>query len=231
MKKRILVISTDKIFCSGLRSKLCSDKNQLSFSESFAKIAGDAGSAQYDLIIADLHQFVTEPIVEGSASECSNSTPIMVMYDELSVEEKVLLYQAGASVLLKKSTAIEICAAQALALIRLKNDDEIRQKSYPLIFGTELMIDPSCRTVKVDGKVMDLTKKEYDLLYCFVQNQRQVLDFEQLYEKVWKESVNLSNYGTVKAHICTLRKKLSHVGKSYIQNIHGVGYRFVPPEY
>ena len=97
--------------------------------------------------------------MEDSASECSNSTPIMVMYDELSVEEKVMLYQAGASVLLKKSTTIEICAAQALALIRLKNDDGIRQKSYPLIFGTELMIDPSCRIVKVDGKVMDLTRK------------------------------------------------------------------------
>ena len=231
MKKRILVMSKDKMFCSSLRSKLCSDKNQFSFSESFVLTADEVASAQYDLIITELHQFGMGSIVEISASDRSKSTPIMVMYDELSVEEKVLLYQVGASVLLKKSTAIEICAAQALALIRLKNDDEIRQKSYPLIFGTELMIDPSCRTVKVDGKVMDLTKKEYDLLYCFVQNQRQVLDFEQLYEKVWKESVNLSNYETVKAHICTLRKKLSHVGKSYIQNIHGVGYRFVPPEY
>jgi len=69
------------------------------------------------------------------------------------------------------------------------------------------------------------------LLLCFVQNQRQVLDFGQLYEKVWKDGAEPSNYGTVKAHICTLRKKLAHLGKAYIQKIRGVGYRFIPPEF
>ncbi len=88
MEKRILVISKDKMFCSRLCSKLCNDKNQFSFSESFAMIADNVEGAQCDLIITELHQFETESIVEISASDRSKSTPIMVMYDELSIEEK-----------------------------------------------------------------------------------------------------------------------------------------------
>lgn len=167
LKKRILVMSKDKMFCSSLRSKLCSDKNQFSFSESFVLTADDVASAQYDLIITELHQFGMGSIVEISASDRSKSTPIMVMYDELSVEEKVLLYQAGASVLIKKSAAIEVCVAQAL--IRLQNENKIHEKPDPLIFGTELVIDPSCRIVKVDGEILNLTKRS--LICCFASSR------------------------------------------------------------
>lgn len=231
MEKKIFVVSKDKMFCSKLRSKLRSEKNQLYFSESAAEIADDLKKQRYDLVITDLNRFVMKSIEALSVFEHDKPIPVMVIYEGLSVEEKVQLYQAGASVLLKKSTAIEICSAQALALIRLQNENKIHEPPYPLIFGTELVIDPSCRIVKVDGEILNLTKKEFDLLFCFVQNQRQVLDFGQLYEKVWKDGAEPSNYGTVKAHICTLRKKLSRLGKTYIQNIHGVGYRFIPPEY
>lgn len=231
MKKRIFIASKNKMFCMRLGSELCSDKNQLYFAESITEITDDMSDKRYDLVITELHRLETELIGVVSVSERGGPTPIMVMYEGLSIEEKVLLYHAGASVLLKMSTAIEVCAAQALALIRLQNESRSCEEPYPLIFGTELMIDPSCRIVKVDGKILNLTKKEFDLLLCFAQNQRQVLGFEQLYEKVWEEGTALSGYGTVKAHICTLRKKLSHVGKTYIQNIHGVGYRFIPPEY
>ncbi len=51
-------------------------------------IADNVEGAQCDLIITELHQFETESIVEISASDRSKSTPIMVMYDELSIEEK-----------------------------------------------------------------------------------------------------------------------------------------------
>ena len=206
------------MFCQRLGSELCNDKNQLYFAESIDEIISTVNNMQCDLIITELHKLGAELNEVIAVSEHNRSTPIMVMHEGLSIKEKVLLYHAGASTLLKISTAIEICAAQAQALIRLQKENRDCEKLYPLIFGNELMIDTNSRIVKVDGKIQSLTNKEFDLLLCFVENQRQVLDFEQLYEKVWEEGTELSNYGTVKAHICTLRKKLSHVGKRYIQN-------------
>lgn len=231
LKKQIFVASKDKMFCDRLNSELYSNKNQIYFAESIAEIADDVSSIRCDLVITELHKLEAELMGISSASERNRSIPIMILHEGLSVEEKMLFYRAGASVLLKKSTAVEICAAQAMALIRLQHENRSSGKPYSLIYGTELMINPRYRIVKIDGEILNLTKKEFDLLLCFVQNPKQVLDFEQLYQKVWEEGTEHSNYGTVKAHICTLRKKLSCAGKAYIQNIHGVGYRFVPPEY
>ena len=69
--------------------------------------------------------------------------------------------------MIKKSAAIEVCVAQAL--IRLQNENKIHEKPDPLIFGTELVIDPSCRIVKVDGEILNLTKRS--LICCFASSR------------------------------------------------------------
>lgn len=162
MKRHIFIIGRNKMFCQRLGSELCNDKNQLYFAESIDEIISTVNNMQCDLIITELHKLGAELNEVIAVSEHNRSTPIMVMHEGLSIKEKVLLYHAGASTLLKISTAIEICAAQAQALIRLQKENRDCEKLYPLIFGNELMIDPNSRIVKVDGKILSLTKKESD---------------------------------------------------------------------
>ena len=131
--------------------------------------------------------------------------------------------------MLQKTIPAEICAAQALALIRLRTEIDDWPKQCPLIFGTELTIDPNCRIVKVNGEDLNITKKEFDLFLCLVRNKKQVLSVEQLYEEIWGDEPDEKKLKTVKSHIYTLRKKLSSTGKDYIQNSWGMGYRFIPP--
>lgn len=115
------------------------------------------------------------------------------------------------------------------SLIRLRTEIDDWPKQCPLIFGTELTIDPNGRIVKVNGEDLNITKKEFDLFLCLVRNRKQVLSVEQLYEEIWGDEPDEKKLKTVKSHIYTLRKKLSSTGKNYIQNSWGTGYRFIPP--
>ena len=140
------------------------------------------------------------------------------------------LLQAGANAYLEKPVNMNVCVAQAEALMKLyceSNHDY--QKCCPLTFGTELIISPLYRQIFIDGEPIELTRTEFDLLFCLAQHPGQVWSRSQLYSYVWEDDLGVSGDNTVRAHIGNLRKKLADAGKNYIQNIRGVGYRFIPP--
>ena len=97
---------------------------------------------------------------------------------------------------------------------------------HPLAFGTDLIIEPMKRLVFLKGQLVELSRKEFDLLYCLAKHPGQVLSREQLYSRVWDSDSAFNVDEVVKAHIKTLRKKLSASDIDYIKNIWGVGYRF-----
>lgn len=84
--------------------------------------------------------------------------------------------------------------------------------------------------VIVDGKFLELTRKEFDLLHCFAKHPGQVLSREQLYDYIWNDEPAVAVDEAVKSLIKKLRKKLASVNKFYIQNTRGVGYRLVLPD-
>ena len=88
--------------------------------------------------------------------------------------------------------------------------------------GIEL--DIRSRIVKKDGKIVDLTCKEFDLLLLFLQNQNIALYRDTIYEKVWGGDL-LDGCRTVDLHVQRLKKKLLLEGN--IETIYKVGYRFV----
>lgn len=93
-----------------------------------------------------------------------------------------------------------------------------------------MVIAPRYRQVLIDGTPVDLTRREFDLLFFFAKHPGQVFSRGQLYEQVWDDFYELGGDESVKSHIKTLRKKLSVLGTHIIDNVRGVGYRFIPPE-
>ena len=227
MEKHILVLSTDNTICRGLQSLLNKERINTCFAKSVSEVESSASELCCDLIIIDMLKFETDLLRKIRKAKRGKPVPVLILHAKLTVEEKVMLYRVGASALLERTITLEICCAQVQALIRLHKEIQCESKPYPLIFGTELMIDPSCRLVKIDGRILELTRKEFDLLLFFAQNRGQVLGFEQLYEEIWNAEPDDSGIKTVKAHIFTLRKKLSYMGKAYLQNCWGLGYKFV----
>ena len=97
---------------------------------------------------------------------------------------------------------------------------------YTLAFGNDLVIEPSKRQAYLKGKKLNLTRKEFDMLLCLASNPGRVLTREQLYRQIWETDTSYNVDELVKAHIKTLRKKLSDADIQYIKNVWGVGYRF-----
>jgi DNA-binding response OmpR family regulator len=93
-----------------------------------------------------------------------------------------------------------------------------------------LVIDGTTRETTVDGTVVELTPKEFDLLAFLAASPRQVFSRAQLLEQVWDSSVDYQDPSTVTVHIRRLRQKIEgdpeHPRR--LHTVWGVGYRFEP---
>ena len=88
-----------------------------------------------------------------------------------------------------------------------------------------LRVDPASREVLLEGDVVALTAKEFDLLEFLATSPRQVFSRSQLLDAVWRSSSEWQTENTVTEHIHRLRQK---VGSDRIVTVRGVGYRFDP---
>jgi|SRR5947209_8218183 len=106
-------------------------------------------------------------------------------------------------------------AARVRALVR--GDDDV-------IVCRSLRIETSTRHVTVDDRPVELTRREFDLLAYLASHPEQVFSREELLTTVWRSSPDWQAPATVTEHIRRIRMKL---GTGWIQNVRGVGYRFV----
>ncbi|MCW8954218.1 MAG: response regulator transcription factor [Sulfurimonas sp.] len=89
----------------------------------------------------------------------------------------------------------------------------------------DLFLEKASRTLKVDGKKVDITKLEFNLLCEFIMNKKSVLDRDYLLENVWKDADEYQ-YRTVNVAINRLKEKIDpDKTKDYIQTVRGVGYK------
>lgn len=157
------------------------------------------------------------------------SVPVLVISS--SNNDKVEAYKAGAIGFINKPYCLEECLAHTESIMRLYLELQTKQTSHQTLdFGMKLLIDSEKHRVVLNGKVVKLTRKEFDILLCLVNHAGQILSREQLYQMVWKEDISYNIDELVKAHIKSLRKKLAFGGKEYIKNEWGVRYRFLLDE-
>ena len=124
-------------------------------------------------------------------------------------------------------TGIEICRRvrkfSQVPIIMLTAKDEIMDKVAGLDSGADDYLTEK-RMVTVDGKAVELTKKEYELLSYLVQNKNIVLTREQILNEVWGYSY-IGETNVVDVYIRYLRSKIDEAfGNKYIHTIRGVGY-------
>lgn len=100
-----------------------------------------------------------------------------------------------------------------------------KKGSDNIITHRDLVLDKTSRTLKVDGKLVDVTKLEFNLLYEFIINKNSVLDRDYLLETVWDDAQECQ-YKTVNVAINRLKEKIDpDKTKDYIQTVRGVGYK------
>ena len=151
----------------------------------------------------------------------------MIISAPLADEELVPLYQAGATAYIEKPVNMEICTAQARALMELF-DMAVPKEEWPyvLTFGPRLSIIPLWHQVRIDGQILKFTKQEFQVLYYLAKNRHRVLSLDEIYQEAWGTPSSHSNDEAVRSCIKLLRKKLSVTDGIGIRNVHGIGYQF-----
>lgn len=229
MKKRILVIDDDLTVCRSIRETMQDDHTDVCYAMSVLEALDAFAAYDYCLVIVDLHLSEADSMDILRIIRQAKATPILTLAENPTEDEKVNAFRAGANAVLEKPLDMSVCAAQANSLIQLYMEQTKGQTYHPLIFGTELIIDPTYRHVIINEEPLALTRKEFDLLLCLARHPGQVWTRTQLYSQVWNDDLGISGENAVKSHIGNLRRKLADMGKDYIQTSWGVGYKFVPP--
>ena len=127
--------------------------------------------------------------------------------------------ELGVDEYISKPFSPKILVARVEAILKRTSPELKEQKDYGGI-----VIDPEGRTVTVDGKQLEMSLREYELLKYLVDNEGIALSRDKILNNVW----NYDYYGdsrTIDSHIKKIRHKLGKRGK-YIETIRGIGYKF-----
>lgn len=108
------------------------------------------------------------------------------------------------------------------ALLRRSDRDELGEDSSGVIKIADLAIDRERVTVQKGEEIIELAKKEFELLFLLVSKPGKVFSREEIFNKVWGTDVIVGNR-TIDVHVRKLREK---IGDNYIKTIKGIGYKF-----
>lgn len=231
MRKKILIIDEDYRGCEEIKSALQNDTTEVVCTHSVREAVLLFASQTFCLVIMDIRLSETEGMLLLKTFRKMKTVPVLVLSSAADPKEKVNVLRAGACGYIGKPYDMEECLAHALSLMRLYLElHSGEQRCYTLAFGMDLVIEPELRKVMLKGKEINLTRKEFELLFCLASHVGKVLSRAQLYQMVWEENASFNIDELVKAHIKSLRKKLSFGGKEYIKNEWGIGYRFLLDE-
>jgi DNA-binding response OmpR family regulator len=148
---------------------------------------------------------------------------VLIISARNSLTDKVTGLTLGADDYLPKPFHLSELGARVSAIIRRKQFG-----GNNLIQFGALVLDTMARTTTVEGREIDLTRKEYQLLLYFACNKGRVLSKNAIAEHLWGEDLGGGvNYDFIYTHIKNLRRKLVEAGaEDHIQSIYGMGYKF-----
>lgn len=157
----------------------------------------------------------------------TRSIPIILLTARNDEVDCVLGLEMGADDYITKPFSIKELCARVKAVIRRKEYAEVVDTNNDVIVCGPLSANLARRTVTKNGKLLDLTMKEFDLLTSLMLAKGRVLNRDQLMEKVWDVEF-CGDARTVDVHIRYLRQKIEDDSENprYILTVRGVGYRF-----
>ena len=149
-----------------------------------------------------------------------SDVPIIMLTARSEERDELQGFELGVDEYISKPFSPKILVARVEAILRRTKGSDIN----PVMDAGGIEIDKAAHIVKIDGKPIDLSFKEFELLSYFVENQGIALSREKILNNVW----NYDYFGdarTIDTHVKKLRSKLGEKG-DYIKTIWGMGYKF-----
>lgn len=184
-----------------------------------------ARATAYDLIIMDIMM----PELDGfaAAKEIRKTSQVPMIFLSARGEEydKILGFEIGVDdYVVKPFSPHELMMRVAAVLRRAAAAAPRQENDHECITIEKMVVDFTARQVTIDGEALELSPKEYELLFFMVRNRGIALSRDRLISEVWGYDF-FGDDRTLDTHIKLLRKQLGEYA-SYITTLRGVGYRF-----
>jgi DNA-binding response OmpR family regulator len=180
-----------------------------------------------DLVVLDLMLPGVDGLTITRWLRDRSEVPIIMLTARREESDRIAGLELGADDYIVKPFSPQELVSRVRAVLRRSRTPV--EEPDAAIHYTGLDIDPNTRLVQVQGKPVNLTAKEFDLLWLLAQHPHQVFTRVQLLDQVW----GISEYidpGTVTVHISRLREKIEQDPSSplHIQTVWSIGYKFEP---
>ena len=219
---KILIIEDEKALSESIATYLKGEAYICETAFSFSAAIEKTELYDYDCILLD----ITLP--GGSGLEILKNLKannkmdgVLIISAKNALDDRVAGLKSGADDYLAKPFHLSELSARIAAIIRRKNFE-----GSNLLKFHNISIDTLARSVTVNNKPFDLTKKEYELLLYFVINKGRVISKNAIAEHLWGDDM-AGDLDFIYTHIKNLRKKLLQAaGIDHIRSVYGMGYKF-----
>ncbi|MBU3828418.1 MAG: response regulator transcription factor [Candidatus Lactobacillus pullistercoris] len=226
---KILIIEDEKNLARFVQLELQHENYETVIENNGRKGLDEALNQNFDAILLDLMLPDLNGLEIARRVRQSKTTPIIMMTARDSVIDRVSGLDHGADDYIIKPFAIEELLARLRAVLRrVKIEKEVQSATVSkqqIVKFKDMTIETANRIVhRADGKVVDLTKREYNLLMTLIRNKNNVVSRDQLLNKIWGPESNIET-NVVEVYVRYLRNKIDVPGKSsYIKTVRGTGY-------
>lgn len=218
--KKILLIEDEKNLARFIELELKHESYEVTVEYEGRKGLESALSEEWDIILLDLMLPGINGIEVCRRIRKTKQTPIIMLTARDGVMDKVMGLDSGADDYIPKPFAIEELLARMRSLLRRSGFVE---DSKQITFN-RLVLDSEARILTKDQQIIELTKREFDLLSILMHNIGRVMTRERLLELIWGYDSEVET-NVVDVYIRYLRSKIDEPGEpSFIQTLRGLGY-------
>ena len=222
---KILVVDDEKLLVKGIKFNLENDGYEVVTGADGMDAVELAAAGDIDLIVLDLMMPRMDGLEACTKIREFSDVPIIMLTAKSEDMDKLMGFEHGADDYLTKPFNILELKARIRALLRRAGSTGKQQAD--VLACDHISIDRSARNAYNDGRLVDLTQKEFDLVELLMRNPGKVYSREQLLDLVWGYDYQ-GDIRTVDVHIRRLREKLERnpAAPEYIITKWGVGYYF-----
>ena len=227
---RVLVVDDDRALREVLRRALQLGGYEIELAEGGATALAQIAARAPDAVVLDIGL----PDIDGLEGSRllraeGNRVPILMLTARDAVADRIEGLDAGADDYLVKPFDIDELKARVRALLRRASPDGHGVAPGEALEFGELKLDADRHGVQVDGRFVELTRTEYQLLELLMLNPRRVLPHSLIYDRVWGYDFGPTS-NALRVYIGYLRRKLEEAGStSEIHTVRGVGYALREP--
>jgi len=223
----ILITEEDVATRAFLADNLTADGYTVVVADSKAVALAKLRALQPDIVICDVNGETLDLLdavrqSDGLASRVDPDVPLIVLTTQADELSRVRYLERGSDDVVTKPFSYPELRARVRALLHRASS---RPAAGQLRAG-ELELDPASREVRLRGRRIDLSKKEFALLRALLAEPTRVWTKEELLRDIWGFR-SLGTTRTLDSHACRLRNKLGIHGDRFVINVWGVGYRLI----